>query len=363
MGKFVGLVGALTTFGAVAYLMAPLPKSSTSPSDVPTPATSVRSSIEVPKTAVAASPRATADPAARPIASAPAPLGDPTVVLVQQIQTELDRLGCYEGTIDGQWSGATQRAMQILGERVSVLRPVDTPDYIMLALARSQTSVVCTPTQQRAAAPARSRLTEIAAPRIIGPGQREVRPTNGTPRAAALESARPTPAEPPKVWRAVPDAPPKRAAVRDADPKAEAARLKTARDELNRIETRQRTAAVPTPVPPAAPADHPSSRPLPEESRMGLGVGPADPLKAHIDPRNPNAPALLRGPPQPSPRFALQSGELPAAPAANEPAPPPTALAPPPARAAPRPPERVAGKQAPRSWQRNVFTDMRFNGP
>ena len=354
MGKFVGLVGALTTFGAVAYLMAPLPQSATSPSDLPTPATAARSGTPVTNVAVASNPRATVDPAARPVASAPAPRGEPTVVLVQQIQAELNRLGCYDGTIDGQWSDATRRAMQALGERVSVLRPVDTPDYIMLALARSHSSAVCTPTQLQA----RSRLTEIAAPGIVAPGQGEVRPTSGTSRVTASQAARPTPAEPPKVWRAVPDVRPKRAAARDADPKIEAARLKAAADELNRIETRKRTAGVSTPVPSNTPGDQPAnSSPLPEASRMGLGVGPGDPLQAHIDPRNPNAPAILRGPPQPLPRFALQSGEQPAAPAANEPA------LPPPPSAAPPPPARVAGKQAKRAWQRSVFTDMRFNGP
>lgn len=364
MGKFVGLVGALTTFGAVAYLMAPVPQSATSVTsalDAPAPATAARTSAPVTKIAVASSPGATADPAARPVASAPAPRGEPTVVLVQQIQAELNRLGCYDGTIDGQWSDATQRAMQTLGERVSVLRPVDTPDYIMLALARSQASAVCTSTQRRAAAPARSRLTEIAAPGIVRPGKGEVRPTSGTPRVVASETARRTPAEPPKVWRAVPDAPPKRVAVRDADAKTEDARLKTARDEPNRIETRNRTAAVTTPSVQTAP----SSSPMPETPRMGLGVGPGDPLQAHIDPRNPSAPAILRGPPQPLPRFALQSGERPAVPAASDPSASPagTALPPPSANSASPPPARVASKQAKRSWQRSVFTDMRFNGP
>jgi peptidoglycan hydrolase-like protein with peptidoglycan-binding domain len=360
MGKFVGLVGALSTFGAVAYLMAPIPQSATSASGPSVPATTTRTSAPVTPTKIASSPRATADPAARHVASAPAPRGEPTVVLVQQIQAELNRLGCYAGTIDGQWSDATQRAMQTLGERVSVLRPVDTPDYIMLALARSQTSAVCTPTQQRAAAPSRSRLTEIATPAITGPGQGEVRPSNGTPRVVAAQTARRTPSEPPKVWRAVPNSSAKDLGVRDAEAKMEAVRLKAARDDLNRVETRNRSAAVTTPADPSTP----SSRPLPDASRMGLGVGPGDPLQAHIDPRSPNAPAILRGPPQPLPRFALQSGERPAAPAADDPASPArTALPPPAASAAPPPPARVASKPAKRSWQRTIFTDMRFNGP
>ena len=362
MGKFVGLVGAMTTVGALAYLMAPLPQSEKSAADL-MPTT----------TKVAAAPKAnsTTETAIRTTAVHSSPRGEPTVLLVQQIQSELHRLGCYGGAIDGQWNDATQRAMQTLGERVSVLRPVDTPDYIMLALARSQAGTVCASTQRTAAAQPRTRVTAIAAPELAGPSKGQVRPTSGTSRVAMPEPDRPAASEPPKVWRAVPEAPPKRSAASNSDPSVEAARLRAARDELNRIEMRKRAAIAAGPSPQASvspaptatidtPADPlaPSSRSGSDTTRMALGVGPVDPLQAHIDPRNPNAPAILRAPPQPLPRFAAQNDGRPAA---QEPA--RTTLPPPSAKAAPIPSARVASKQAKREWQRKVFTDMRFNGP
>ena len=244
MGKFVGLVGALTTVGAVAYLMAPLPPSAT---DVPATA-AARSDVPTSKTAVANRPPVTA-PSLQVRNPQPTPRGEPTVALIQQIQTELQRLGCYDGAIDGRWTDATQRAMQTLGERVSVLRPVDTPDYIMLALARDQSSTVCNRAMQRsAAAKPRDKWAAIATPEIASPGKGEVRPTNGTSRVATAEPGRPSASEPPKVWRAIPDAAAKRSTARDANPSVDAVRLKAARDELMRIESRKRAATAANPV-------------------------------------------------------------------------------------------------------------------
>jgi hypothetical protein len=370
MGKFVGLAGALTTVGAVAYLMAPLPQSA---SDLPARAAAARSGVPDTRTAVASKPTATPEPSIRTVSPGPTPRGEPTVALVQQIQAELHRVGCYVGAIDGRWTDASQRAMQTLGERVSVLRPVDTPDYIMLALARSQTGTVCgQATQRSAAAQPRGKWAAIAAPEIAGPGRGEVRPTNGTSRVAAAEPDRPSASEQPKVWRALPDAAAKRTTARDASPNDDAIRLKAARDELMRIETRKRAATAasavqPSPVATPVDAPAPESRPLPDTTRMGLGVAPGDPLLAHIDPRDPNAPAILRGLPQPLPRVASHSVDRPAG---IETAPPSATLpTPAPARtAAPRPakPELSASeakKRAKREWMRNVFTNMRYNGP
>ena len=368
MGKIVGLMGALTTVGAVAYLMAPVPQSATSASDLPAAATAARSGVPDVKVATAPTPSAAHQPSIPTASPAPTSPSEPAVALVQQIQAELHRLGCYDGAIDGRWTDATQRAMQTLGERVSVLRPVDTPDYIMLALARSQASAVCAQSTQRsAAARPRDKWAAIAAPEIAAPSKGEVRPTNGTSRVAAAKPDRPSAPEQPKVWRALPDATAKRAPIRDADPSVDAARLKAARDELARIEMRKRTATAAIATPAASPTDEqaPASRPLPDDTRMGLGVAPGDPLLAHIDPRNPNAPAILRGPPQPLPRFAARSVDRPAV---IETA-PPSATVPAPVRTAttrPAKPEISASeakKRAKREWMRNVFTNMRYNGP
>jgi hypothetical protein len=277
------------------------------------------------------------------------PRSEPTAALVQQIQAELHRLGCFGGAIDGQWTDATQRAMQALGERVSVLRPVDSPDYIMLALARSQAKPVCVSPTRTAAAGPQDKWKTIAVPEIAGKG--EQRPLNGKARVAA--------SEPPKVWRAVPE--PKRTAARTADESDEAARLRAARDELNRIEMRKHTATAAS-VSPTADLSDPSAQSVADTTRMGLGVAPGDPLQAHVDPRNPNAPAILRTPPQPLPAFASRTGDHPAV----DPAAPPIAsVAVPGPTVAVRPPlsPRAASRQAKRSWQRTVFTNMQFNGP
>jgi hypothetical protein len=347
MGKFVGLVGAMTTVGAMAYLMAPLPQSATSTSDL-TNSTVARYAVPASKVAAAPKPVTTPSP------------GQPAPTLVQQIQTELHRLGCYNGAIDGQWSPATQRAMQTLGERVSVLRPVDTPDFIMLALARDQSGTVCSPSQRTTTAGLSDRPAPSATPEVTSKGA--VRPTNGTTRVALPEPERPSGSPSPKAWRAVPDAPPKRVTARAPDPSVDAARLKAAREELDRRPAAAVAANPPAPEP-STEDPAPSVAQLPEANRMGLGVGPGDPLNAYTDPRNPNAPAILRAPPQSQPRVALQAGEQPAL---HAPAPAPVAqAAPPPAAVAPSalPPARVARREATRDWRRNVFNDMRFNGP
>lgn len=345
MGKFVGLVGAMTTVGAMAYLMAPLPQSATSHLDRPAQVAATPDAISPPARVAAASKTQSSAPASR----------EPAPNLVQQIQAELHRVGCYGGAIDGQWSNATRRAMQTLGERVSVLRPVDTPDYIMLALARDQTGTVCATTQRTAEADVRDRRATATATEVTGKGA--VRPTSAATRVAIPEPERPSAAHAPRAWRAVPEASHKRTVARSVDPSAEAARLKAEREELSK-----RT-AVAAPAAPAIPSvDDPVSA-LPDVNRMGLGVGPGDPLQAYTDPRNPNAPAILRAPPQPQPRVALQAGEQPAI---DSPAPAPVAqAAPPPPAVTPSapPPARVARRESTRDWRRNVFNEMRFNGP
>ena len=346
MGKFVGLVGAMTTVGAMAYLMAPLPQSATSPVDRPARVAATTDAVSPPARVAAASKTQSFPPVSR----------EPAPNLVQQIQAELHRLGCYDGEIDGKWSAVTRRAMQTLGERVSVLRPVDTPDYIMLALARDQTGTVCATTQRTAEADVRDRRTTETATEVTGRGA--VRPTSAATRVAATpEPERPSAASAPRVWRAVPEASHKRTVARSVDPSAESARLKAEREELSK-----RTAVAAPAIPPIPSVDDPASA-VPDVNRMSLGVGPGDPLQAYTDPRNPNAPAILRAPPQPQPRVALQAGEQPAI---DAPAPAPVAqAAPPPPAVTPSapPPARVARRESTRDWRRNVFNEMRFNGP
>lgn len=63
--------------------------------------------------------------------------------LVLALQRELRRVGCYNGRIDGSWGVGSKLAMQAFAQRVNAALPVDNPDYILLALVRSHSALVC----------------------------------------------------------------------------------------------------------------------------------------------------------------------------------------------------------------------------
>jgi hypothetical protein len=313
MSKTTGLVGALGAFGALAYLLAPLPPE--------TPSAGIALSTGQPA-AVGAPARG--QPAASvppPAQVTPAPVADAGVRLVQQIQTELLRLGCYVGAVDGRWSSETQQAMQALGERVRILRPVDTPDYIMLALARSQVSHVCTPRDRETASRQPARIVPMAAPiestpeRAATPAAR--RPSGRTTAATDVPRAR---AGIPTENRSAPQ--PYRAAERAAE---------QADDDDSAL---------------------PLSQDVSGQSRMGLGAAPVDPLRAGIDPRDPGAPAILRSPPSARPGSIV--GDL-------SPQLPP--VAPDRAERSARAPSAVPSRSARRDWRRNFFVQLREAGP
>jgi hypothetical protein len=64
--------------------------------------------------------------------------------LAQELQSELQRVGCYAGGIDGVWTPLSQKAMKAFTERVNARLPVDEPDYVLLALVRGRQGKVCT---------------------------------------------------------------------------------------------------------------------------------------------------------------------------------------------------------------------------
>lgn len=63
--------------------------------------------------------------------------------LAQELQGELQRVGCYAGTIDGVWTPQSQKAMKAFMERVNAQLPVDEPDYVHLALVRDRQGMAC----------------------------------------------------------------------------------------------------------------------------------------------------------------------------------------------------------------------------
>ncbi|MFN3746558.1 MAG: peptidoglycan-binding domain-containing protein [Hyphomicrobiaceae bacterium] len=317
MSKTTGLVGAVGAFGALAYLMAPLP-----------PETPPADAVATASTAVAAAPTPVPQPA--PAASAPsggalpAPSPDATVLLIQQIQSELLRLGCYGGPIDGRWSPATQQAMLSLGERLRVLRPVDKPDYIMLALARGQASHGCAPQGQATASRRPARIVPMVAPSETTTERAAKTPRRPAERSpGALEASRAGTGAPPEIGEA-----------------AISAQRRLAEPLLDRAGDEHI-------APPRGGAPR-------DQDRMGLGIAPGAAARTGIDPRDLTDPATLRDPLTATPRAALERAEV-----ETEPAREPRDAGRGARDARPTGPQRSSRND----WKRAVFIKMREAGP
>lgn len=63
--------------------------------------------------------------------------------LARDIQTQLQRVGCYGGEITGTWTPQTKTAMSAFMDRVNATLPVDEPDYILLMLVQGHKSQAC----------------------------------------------------------------------------------------------------------------------------------------------------------------------------------------------------------------------------
>jgi hypothetical protein len=72
------------------------------------------------------------------------PVGDEArLTLVRDIQRELIRVGCYAGDADGQWGGASKRAIGSFTDRVNASLPVEEPDFILLTLLQGHKGQAC----------------------------------------------------------------------------------------------------------------------------------------------------------------------------------------------------------------------------
>ena len=69
--------------------------------------------------------------------------GEARVQLTRDLQRELQRVGCYEGEITGNWTPSTKRAMSTFMDRVNATLPMDEPDYILLTLVQGHTAAAC----------------------------------------------------------------------------------------------------------------------------------------------------------------------------------------------------------------------------
>ncbi len=65
--------------------------------------------------------------------------------LARQIQSELKRVGCYSGRLDGSWGDRSRSAMANFIARVNASLPTNEPDVFLLSLIKGQTQAVCGP--------------------------------------------------------------------------------------------------------------------------------------------------------------------------------------------------------------------------
>jgi hypothetical protein len=82
----------------------------------------------------------TEKPAPSPTISSAPPTG---ATLVDSLQRELTRVGCYGGAADGLWSGSTRKAMKAFIERVNAKLPTGRPDLVLLALVQGHQGLAC----------------------------------------------------------------------------------------------------------------------------------------------------------------------------------------------------------------------------
>ncbi len=101
--------------------------------------------------------------------------------LVRDIQTELRRLGCYWGKIDGSWGGGSKNSLARFLRSVNATLPTDKPDHIMLSLLRSHKVHARSP--QR-----RCRPREIIAQRPQGQAEKIVAPAARLVRSGSINN-------------------------------------------------------------------------------------------------------------------------------------------------------------------------------
>jgi hypothetical protein len=63
--------------------------------------------------------------------------------ITRDAQRELQRLGCYDGEINGDWSQSSRAAAERFLDRVNAKLPTDEADVVLLALLQGQKGFVC----------------------------------------------------------------------------------------------------------------------------------------------------------------------------------------------------------------------------
>jgi len=227
-------------------------------------------------TVVVTLPKRSAEPPA-PVATAslPVPAGRPAAdpaTLARQLQTELRRVGCYEGEINGLWTTSTRLAMRAFTERVNAKLPIDKPDQILLSLVQGHQGRVCGEPCSAGQAPGKDGSCRPEAIQArAGQGTAPPPPGEAGPErsAAAVAPVAPIPAPvprfvgPPALGEAAMErststlAPPAPAAPRLTAPPVEARRAPPPPKPAAAEEAPAKTAST-TPPPPPVAAERPS---------------------------------------------------------------------------------------------------------
>jgi hypothetical protein len=63
--------------------------------------------------------------------------------LARALQRELQRAGCYNGSINGEWNLQSKQAMRVFLDGVNAVLPINEPDQTLLALVKGQVGTVC----------------------------------------------------------------------------------------------------------------------------------------------------------------------------------------------------------------------------
>lgn len=107
--------------------------------------------------------------------------------LTRDLQRQLQRVGCYRGSISGVWSPSTRQAMKEFIDHVNATLPVSEPDHILLAMLQSHDDKACGQGAIVAREPARQRPETGSLTAHQAPTPRDVH-GNG-PATAVVESA------------------------------------------------------------------------------------------------------------------------------------------------------------------------------
>jgi len=109
--------------------------------------------------------------------------------LASSIQSELRRVGCYAGEIDGTWNDGTRAAMRAFNTSVHVNLVTDKPDYILLTLLQGHSSKACSRGCDSSASTGRACIDKSIEARAVPPATLATRQSQEQTRGEALTSS------------------------------------------------------------------------------------------------------------------------------------------------------------------------------